>query len=347
MLIADWSAKTIKKKKTFRNALVERGTISVLHTGKSGANHTEHLSTSSFRTPLFIASSRRRHTYAGDLLEGSAQATKATGVLPPVPRTALSFGGLAGPTLRKTPRTNPKFERVAGQVVRFNARQSASLEIAARRGACFSYIAMSRAIVRSMNLRRAVLKAGSRSLGGATGAVGGSTRRFAFQAPSLHPPSINAYGRQNQARYGGYGGLAVAVAGSVSLLVLSQVDGVEELLPSFAGQGSSPKRIQDVSGKDLLALIQQLKSARILLYNKTVEILVVFALVGCEARQGRGVCLKRSDEREKASILGACCSQGHAQSRSWRCKRWPLGLASLNCQLPACVCFPLSGCLSF
>lgn len=93
------------------------------------------------------------------------------------------------------------------------------------------------------------MRAGSRGSprgGTAAGAVGRATRRFAVSTPGLHhePVSSSGYWRQQQAWFGG---LAVAVAGSVSVLAVLQLKNVEELFPSLVKEASSPKRIEDVS----------------------------------------------------------------------------------------------------
>ena len=109
-----------------------------------------------------------------------------------------------------------------------------------------SYV-MSRAILQQASLGRAVLRVGSRGSPGGTaaGVVGRGTRRFAVSTPGLHhEPVSSSYWRQQQAWYGG---LAVAVAGSVSVLALLQLTSVEELFPSLVKEATSPKRIEDVS----------------------------------------------------------------------------------------------------
>lgn len=109
-------------------------------------------------------------------------------------------------------------------------------------------LAMSRAILKQASLGRAALRVGSRGSpgGAAAGVVGRGTRRFAVSTPGLHhePVSSNSYWRHQQAWYGG---LAVAVAGSVSVLALLQLNSVEELFPSLVKEATSPKRIEDVS----------------------------------------------------------------------------------------------------
>ena len=108
---------------------------------------------------------------------------------------------------------------------------------------------MSRAILHQASLGRAVLRVGSRGSpgGAAAGVVGRGSRRFAVSTPGLHhePVSSSSYWRQQQAWYGG---LAVALAGSVSVLALLQLKSVEELFPSLVKEVTSPKRIEDVSG---------------------------------------------------------------------------------------------------
>ena len=118
-------------------------------------------------------------------------------------------------------------------------------------GARSQSTAMSRAILQQASLGRAALRVGSRgSPGGAAAAdlVCRATRRFAVTSTQgLHhePVCSSSYWQHQQAWYGG---LAVAVAGSVSVLAVLQLKSVEELFPSLVKEAtSSPKRIEDVS----------------------------------------------------------------------------------------------------
>lgn len=110
--------------------------------------------------------------------------------------------------------------------------------------------AMSRIAAQSTGLGRASLKRGLRVFPAAgNGVVVRATRQFSANAPGFHQHPVDPNWRHHQARFGGLA--AVAVAGSVSLLVLSQLKSLEDLLPSFVKEGTSTKRIEDVSTSQL------------------------------------------------------------------------------------------------
>lgn len=117
---------------------------------------------------------------------------------------------------------------------------------------------MSRFILRGAQLRRTAAKIGygcralptgvsSTAGASATAARLGPSREFAAHAPAgiFQQPFWRATSAQAR-----YGGLAAAVAGSVGLVTLWQLERLEDLLLPTLGEqelGSSPKRIEDVS----------------------------------------------------------------------------------------------------